>query len=98
MPTAPRRNAKIFSGGHRDHKKSKETMAKAVDGAADISEFGPLLNHVPIVSLAVTALNVRDNFAQARLKRNVAAFLKATEAADTATVQKLIEKFSVDGE
>jgi hypothetical protein len=79
-------------------KASRDTIAELADVAMEALDSSKVLNDVPVVSLAVKVLNVKDAFAQARLKRNCMAFMTAVAEGNTRSLQQLAEKLEANRE
>lgn len=57
---------------------------------------GEALSHLPIVSTAVSVLSIKDTWAKVRLKRNVAAFLKALQQGDREEYSRFYSEIGAD--
>jgi hypothetical protein len=73
-------------------KVSRDTIAELADMSAEALDSSNVLSDVPIVSIAVKALSVKDAYAQARLKRNCMVFMTAVAEADAESLQQLTGK------
>lgn len=77
-------------------KSAKETIAEGMDLIARVATDSEVLNQVPVISVAVKTLNIKDAFARHRLERNCIAFLKAVADADGNAIDKLREMIQAD--
>lgn len=78
--------------------KSKETVAEACDSLVDLATEGQLLNDVPVLGTSIKILDIKDNFAKNRLKRNCIAFMAAASNATSVEADQIRSRILSDRE
>ena len=91
-----RANSIIFAAVGDTLSEAADSIAAVTDLSIDVALEEGTLSKIPIVSTAVAVLKIKDAYAQARLKRNVAAFFNATRDGDRAQYEKLFQTLAVD--
>ena len=88
----------LFPEIFRTIRTAKETIAEGADLVAKLATDSEVLSQVPLISTGVKLLNIKDAFARHRFERNVIAFLKAVENADSQAIDDLSERIQSDPE
>lgn len=94
----PNNSRKLFSALRDTASEAADSAAALVDVALSAAIDEGALDNLPIVSLGVSLLNVRDSFAAARLKRNVSEFYNAARSADKERIKDCFERIEKEPE
>lgn len=70
-------------------KQSPEIVAEGLDVVLDAVLDSDVLSHVPVISVAIKSLKIKDEFVFQRLKRNCRAFLDAVKDADRQKIEEM---------
>ena len=79
----------FFSAIFDTVKQSSEIVAEGLDVAVDAVLDSDLLSHVPVISVAVKSLKIKDEFVLQRLRRNCKAFLDAVKDTDRKKIEQM---------
>lgn len=77
-------------------KENKDNLAEITTDLVTIATDDELLRNVPLVKWAVTILKLHDSYRQAKLKRNIAKFLKTIETGNYKNVEIFLREIEND--